>query len=72
MPEQCCLNGIPCQQGWELLERGKAEGAVRRHQDLGLAVLRAPRPLHYYSLFSHAIGCDVVVRLACCGFIAEA
>jgi hypothetical protein len=28
---------------------------------LGLAVLSAPEPLHYYSLFSHTIGYDVVV-----------
>jgi hypothetical protein len=31
---------------------------------LGLAVLSAPEPLHYYSLFSHTIGYDVVV--SCC------
>jgi hypothetical protein len=28
---------------------------------LGLAVLSAPEPLHYVSLFSHTIGYDVVV-----------
>jgi hypothetical protein len=58
----CCW----CLQGWQLLENGKAEGAVRRHEGVGVAVLRPPRPLHYYSLFSHAIGCDVVVSRADC------
>lgn len=48
-------------QGWQLLEDGKAGGAVARHEDVGLAVLRPPRPLHYYCLFSHALGLDVVV-----------
>lgn len=28
---------------------------------LGLAILSAPEPLHYISLFSHSIGYDVVV-----------
>lgn len=48
-------------QGWRLLEEGRSGGSVVRYDDIGLAVLRPPRPLHYYSLFSHAIGCDVVL-----------
>ena len=57
-------------EGWAALQGGGggSEGqgdcsAVHRHGDVGLAVLRPPRPLHYYSSFSHAIGCDVVATL---------
>ena len=52
---------MPRPQGWRLLEEAKAAGAVVHHADVGVAVLRPPRPLHYYSLFSHALGCDMVV-----------
>lgn len=45
--------------GWRAL--AGAPGAVSRHDDVGLAVLRPPSPLHYYSLFSHAIGADTVL-----------
>jgi hypothetical protein len=34
---------------------------VETHLPLGLAVVSAPEPLHYYSIFSHTVGCDVVV-----------
>lgn len=39
-----------------------ADCMVETPPGLGLAVLSAPEPLHYYSLFSHTIGYDVVVR----------
>ncbi len=39
-----------------------ADCMVEAFPALGLAVLSAPEPLHYYSLFSHTIGADVVVR----------
>jgi hypothetical protein len=35
---------------------------VEAHPSIGLAILSAPEPLHYYALFSHTCGCDVVVR----------
>lgn len=44
---------------------GELAGRVEAVRELGLAVVRAPRPLHYYSSFSHTIGCDYVVRSAC-------
>lgn len=64
--------------GWSLLAPGvsvasssgsgglhlPAAAGVVRHEGLGVAVVRVPRPLHYYSLFSFAEpGCDVVVTL---------
>jgi hypothetical protein len=41
---------------------------VEQLPGLGLALLCAPEPLHYYALFSHTIGSDVVVRFlaGCC------
>lgn len=39
------------------------EGAVRRHAALGLAVVAAPRPVHYYALFSHTVGADTVLAV---------
>jgi hypothetical protein len=47
-------------QGWQLLQEG-LPASVQRHDDIGLAVLRPPRSLHYYSAFSWAIGCDTVL-----------
>ena len=38
-----------------------AECSVEHVASLGLAVISAPEPLHYYSLFSHTAGCDVVL-----------
>ncbi|KAL4433981.1 hypothetical protein ABPG75_000422 [Micractinium tetrahymenae] len=49
-------------EGWALLEGGRP-AAVQAHPQLGLAVLRPPRPLHYYSLFSHALGADTVLTV---------
>jgi hypothetical protein len=46
--------------GFDLL--AGADCMVETPPGLGLAVLSAPEPLHYYSLFSHTIGYDVVVR----------
>lgn len=39
-----------------------ADCMVEAFPPLGLSVVSAPEPLHYYSLFSHTIGADVVVR----------
>lgn len=39
------------------------QGQVRRYPDIGVAVVKCPHPVHYYALFSHTIGCDVVVSL---------
>eukprot|EP00882_Tetradesmus_deserticola_P003737 GHRQ01003952.1.p1 GENE.GHRQ01003952.1~~GHRQ01003952.1.p1 ORF type:complete len:434 (+),score=147.57 GHRQ01003952.1:516-1817(+) len=36
---------------------------VENPAGLGLAVLSAPEPLHYYSLFSHTVGYDVVLMM---------
>jgi hypothetical protein len=47
-------------EGWQLVECGRP-ATVQRHDELGLVVVRPPRPLHYYCLFSFAIGADVVV-----------
>jgi len=41
---------------WESLR-----GCVTVYEDVGLAVVRAPAAVHYYSLFSHSLGCDSVV-----------
>lgn len=43
---------------WRLVEE---EGSVHVYGDIGLAVVRCPQPVHYYALFSHSLGCDVVV-----------
>lgn len=39
------------------------EGSVMRRDDIGVTVVRAPQPLHYYSLFSWSTGTDVVVSV---------
>jgi hypothetical protein len=39
----------------------KEQGLVKKYSEIGVAVVRCPRPVHYYALFSHTIGCDVVV-----------
>jgi hypothetical protein len=66
LPHHCspCANGMlaPLLQvvsGFDLL--AGADCMVETPPGLGLAVLSAPEPLHYYSLFSHTIGYDVVV-----------
>lgn len=48
--------------GWAALEGGRP-ASVRVHPGMGLAVLRPPRPLHYYALFSHALGADTVLTV---------
>lgn len=40
-----------------------ADCMVETPPGLGLAILSAPEPLHYISLFSHSIGYDVVVSV---------
>lgn len=45
------------------LEEVRNEGSVTRREDLGVTVVRAPHPLHYYSLFSWSTGTDVVVAV---------
>ncbi|KAI8474832.1 MAG: hypothetical protein J3K34DRAFT_406742 [Monoraphidium minutum] len=40
-----------------------ADCMVEAFPELGLAVVSAPDPLHYYALFSHTIGADVVVTI---------
>ncbi|WIA42767.1 hypothetical protein OEZ86_008708 [Tetradesmus obliquus] len=47
--------------GFDLL--AGADCMVETPPGLGLAVLSAPEPLHYYSLFSHTIGYDVVLMM---------
>ena len=39
------------------------EGSVTRRQDLGVTIVHAPQPLHYYALFSWTAGADVVVSM---------
>jgi len=39
----------------------KEQGQVKKYPEIGVAIVRCPRPVHYYALFSHTIGCDVVV-----------
>lgn len=43
-----------------------AHGSVERRRDLGLAIVSAPHPLHYYALMSEsaASGLDVVLSIA--------
>jgi len=41
----------------------ESEGSVSRDASTGVAIVRAPRPLHYYSLFSQTIGADVIVSV---------
>ena len=45
--------------GFDLLSGGDC--LVEYFHEVGLAVVIAPEPLHYYSLFSQTIGSDVVV-----------
>lgn len=45
---------------WRALEASKP-ASVQLHQEIGLAVVQAQRPVHYYALFSHTLGCDAVV-----------
>lgn len=46
--------------GWRTAQAG-LPASVERHEGLGLAVLRLQQPLHYYSAWSFAIGCDTVL-----------
>ena len=39
------------------------QGRVQIYPDIGVAVIECPRPVHYYALFSHSLGCDVVVSM---------
>uniref|UniRef100_A0A061R1C2 Uncharacterized protein n=2 Tax=Tetraselmis sp. GSL018 TaxID=582737 RepID=A0A061R1C2_9CHLO len=39
------------------------EGRVEAFPDLGLAVARPPRPLHYYCTFSRTVGSDVLLTV---------
>eukprot|EP00292_Cryptomonas_paramecium_P020169 CAMPEP_0113712184 /NCGR_PEP_ID=MMETSP0038_2-20120614/31237_1 /TAXON_ID=2898 /ORGANISM="Cryptomonas paramecium" /LENGTH=174 /DNA_ID=CAMNT_0000638655 /DNA_START=318 /DNA_END=839 /DNA_ORIENTATION=- /assembly_acc=CAM_ASM_000170 len=36
-------------------------GRIRRYEDIDLCVIESPEPVHYYSLFSHTRGFDVVL-----------
>ncbi|PRW60398.1 hypothetical protein C2E21_1135 [Chlorella sorokiniana] len=48
--------------GWRAVQEG-LPSSVERHEGLGLAVLRLQQPLHYYSAWSWAIGCDTVLTV---------
>lgn len=48
--------------GWRGVQEG-LPSSVERHEGLGLAVLRLQQPLHYYSAWSWAIGCDTVLTV---------
>ena len=39
------------------------QGSLRKYHDVGLAVVQTPRPILYYSLFSHTLGSDVVLSI---------
>jgi hypothetical protein len=39
------------------------ECSIERYPDVGLVVISAPDPLHYYSLFSHTVGFDTVLAI---------
>ena len=41
----------------------QAHGAVSRHDDIGVTVVRSPEQLHYTSLFTFTVGTDVVVSV---------
>lgn len=45
------------------LDEVRNDGKVTRREDLGVTVVQAPHPLHYYSLFSWSTGTDVVVAM---------
>lgn len=45
------------------LQSVREQGSVARRGDLGLTIVHAPQPLHYYSLFSWSAGTDVVVAV---------
>jgi hypothetical protein len=64
MPHQQRPTGTLLQvvSGFDLL--AGPDCMVEALPNLGLAVIRAPEPLHSTSLFSHSIGCDVVVSAA--------
>lgn len=47
--------------GFDLLSG--ADCMVETFPSISLAVVSAPEPLHYYSLFSHTIGCDHVLTV---------
>lgn len=44
----------------------KEQGHVEKYPEIGVAIVRCPRPVHYYALFSHTLGCDVVVSYRDC------
>lgn len=48
--------------GWRAVQEG-LPSSVERHEGLGLAMLRLQQPLHYYSAWSWAIGCDTVLTV---------
>lgn len=45
-------------EDYKLIEE---QGMVTKYPEIGVAIVRCPRPVHYYALFSHTLGCDVVV-----------
>lgn len=45
-------------EDYKLIEK---QGQVKKYPEIGLAIVRCPRPVHYYALFSHTLDCDVVV-----------
>lgn len=46
-----------------MLSRQGAECSIERLPRIGLVVISAPEPLHYYSLFSHTHGYDCVLMM---------
>jgi len=47
----------------KIVEGCRSISSVKRFHDVGLVVVRAPKPLHYYSLFSVVKEADVVLSL---------
>jgi hypothetical protein len=52
----------------EDLEILSSQGQVQRFEDIRLCVVAAPRPLHYYALFSVTKGCDTGIYFSLSSF----
>jgi hypothetical protein len=64
----CDVWGSEYDRVMEDLEILSSQGQVQRFEDIRLCVVTAPRPLHYYALFSVTKGCDTGINFSLTSF----
>ena len=64
----CDVWGSEYDRVMEDLEILSSQGQVQRFEDIRLCVVAAPRPLHYYALFSVTKGCDTGIYFSLSSF----